>query len=51
VTIPASTTARLVQCTVQSVESWRNPVTINGRRVIMGTRVMSDMVLGPDANS
>jgi len=51
VSIPASTTARLVQCTVQSVESWRNPVTINGRRVIMGTRVMSDMVLGPDANS
>ena len=51
VTIPASTTARLVQCTVQSVESWRNPITINGRRVIMGTRVMSDMVLGPDANS
>ncbi|MEI8083577.1 MAG: hypothetical protein WCI74_17205, partial [Actinomycetes bacterium] len=51
VTIPASTTARLIQCTVQSVESWRNPVTINGRRVIMGTRVMSDMVLGPDAKS
>ena len=51
VTIPASTTARLVQCTVQSVESWQNPVTINGRRVIMGTRVMSDMVLGPDATS
>ncbi len=51
VTIPAATTARLVQCTVQSVESWRNPITINGRRVIMGTRVMSDMVLGPDANS
>lgn len=51
VTIPASTTARLVQCTVQSIESWRNPITVNGRRVIMGTRVMSDMVLGPDANS
>ena len=51
VTIPASTTARLVQCTVQSVESWKNPITINGRRVIMGTRVMSDMVLGPDSNS
>jgi hypothetical protein len=51
VTIPAATRARLVQCTVQSVESWRNPITVNGRRAIMGTRVMSDMVLGPDANS
>lgn len=49
VTIPSSRTARLVQCTVQSIETWNNPVTVNGRRVVMGTRIMSDMVLGPDA--
>lgn len=49
VTIPTGTPARLVQCTTQSVETWNDPITYNGRRVIMGTRVMSDMVLGPDA--
>ena len=48
-TIPSSRIARLVQCTSQSIETWANPVTVNGRRVVMGTRIMSDIVLGPDA--
>lgn len=50
VTIPASSPARLVQCSVQSTEGWQNSVTTNGRHALMGTRIMSDMVVGPDAD-
>ena len=47
-TIPASTPAKLVQCTVQMAETFTEVTTINGRSLIMGTRVMSDVIQGPD---
>lgn len=47
-TIPTTVHAAVLQCTMQAAETFSGVTSANGRRVLLGTRLMSSIVPGPD---